>query len=135
MRVRGEGGVINVASLAAFQPVPRVATYAASKAFVLSLSEGVWAESRAAGVRVVALCPGRTPTEFQGVAGTGAPQGSPGVLEPAEVVAAGLRALEDNRIAVIPGLPNRVASWAGRLAPRSLLTRVLARAVEARSRR
>jgi uncharacterized protein len=135
MSLRGAGGIINVASLAAFQPVPRVATYAATKAFVLSLSQAVWAESRAAGVRVVALCPGRTPTEFQRIAGTGTPHGSPGVLAPAEVVAAGLRALEENRSAIVPGLQNRVASWAGRLAPRSLLTRVLARAVEARSKR
>lgn len=135
MRARGGGGIINVASLAAFQPVPQLATYAASKAFVLSLSESLWAENRAAGVRVVALCPGRTPTEFQQIAGTGSPEGSFGVRSPESVVTAALEALEAGRPTVVPGLPNRLASWAGRIAPTTLLTRVVQRAVEARSRR
>src|SRR5690606_36040597 len=94
MRSRGAGGIINVASIAAYQPVPRIATYAASKAFVLSLSEALWAENRDAGVRVLALCPGRTPTEFQQIAGTGDPHGSWGAREPAQVVHSALRALE-----------------------------------------
>jgi short-subunit dehydrogenase len=135
MRPRGTGGIINVASLAAFQPVPQLATYAATKAFVLSLSESLWSENRDAGVRVVALCPGRTPTEFQGIAGTGSPEGSFGVRSPESVVAAALEALEAGRPSVVPGLPNRLASWAGRVVPRSLLTRVVQRAVEARARR
>jgi hypothetical protein len=135
MRPRGSGGIINVASLAAFQPVPQLATYAATKAFVLSLSESLWAENRSAGVRVVALCPGRTPTEFQQIAGTGTPDGSFGVRPPEAVVAAALEALEAGRPSVVPGLPNRLASWAGRIVPTSILTRVVQRAVEARARR
>jgi hypothetical protein len=135
MRPRGTGGIINVASLAAFQPVPQLATYAATKAFVLSLSESLWSENREAGVRVVALCPGRTPTEFQQIAGTGSPEGSFGVRSPESVVAAALEALEANRPSVVPGLQNRLASWAGRIVPSSILTRVVQRAVEARARR
>ncbi|HEX6925316.1 MAG TPA: SDR family oxidoreductase [Longimicrobiaceae bacterium] len=135
MRNRGDGGIINVASLAAFQPVPRLATYAATKAFVLSLSQALWAENRDAGVRVVALCPGRTPTEFQGVAGTGDPRGSFGVLEPEAVVRSALAALERGKISVVPGLENRLASVAGRLVPRTLLTGVLGPIIERRSQR
>lgn len=135
MRPRGDGGIINVASVAAFQPVPQLATYAASKAFVLSLSESLWSESRDAGVRVVALCPGRTPTEFQEIAGTGTPNGSFGVLSPEAVVAAALAALEGGRISVVPGFGNRLASWGGRLIPRTLLTRFLRRAVQRRTRK
>jgi len=135
MRARGEGGIINVASIAAFQPVPQLATYAATKAFVLSLSEALWAESHGAGVRVVALCPGRTPTEFQQVAGSGDPRGSWGVRSPEEVVSAGLRGLEKGSISVVPGFENQVKTLAGRLAPRALLTRMLGAFVERRSRR
>ena len=129
------GGVLNVASLAAFQPVPNLATYAATKAFVLSLSESLWAENRDAGVRVVALCPGRTPTEFQQVAGTGDPSESFGVRDPATVVAAGLDALEKGKISTIPGMENRMAALAGRLAPRRLLTVVVGPLVKRRASR
>ena len=125
MRPRGDGGIINVASVAAFQPVPHMATYAASKAFVLSLSESLWAENLEAGVRVVALCPGRTPTEFQSIAGSGDPGDGLAVRSPHEVVSAGLEALESGRISVVPGWPNRVTSLVGRLAPRGMLTRVI----------
>ena len=135
MRARGDGGIINVASLAAFQPVPNLATYAATKAFVLSLSESLWAENRDAGVRVVALCPGRTPTEFQQVAGTGDPSDSFGVRDPAAVVSAGLHALEKGKISVVPGMENRIAALAGRLAPRRLLTGVVGPMVKKRAAR
>jgi short-subunit dehydrogenase len=129
MRARGEGGILNVASIASFQPVPGLATYAAAKAFVLSLSEALWAENRDAGVRVLALCPGRTPTEFQAVAGTGSTEGAIGVRTPAQVVEAGLEALLAGKSYVVPGLENHLASWLARLAPRSLVTRALKRLV------
>ncbi len=64
MIARRRGGVINVASTAAFQPIPTMATYGASKAFVLSFSEALWAETEKAGVRVMTLCPGPTETRF-----------------------------------------------------------------------
>src|ERR671928_186613 len=64
MRERKRGAIVNVASTAAFQPVPYMATYAATKAFVLSFSEALWDENRAHGVHVMALCPGVTETNF-----------------------------------------------------------------------
>jgi len=124
MRVRGEGGIINVASIAAFQPVPTHASYGATKAFVQSLSEAVWAENRSAGVRILALAPGRTPTEFQAVAGYGSLAGSPGVLPPDEVVRQGLVALERGRSHIVPGLANSAGSVASRLLPRGTMARI-----------
>lgn len=135
MRRRGAGAIINVASIAGHQPVPYLATYAASKAFVLSLSQALWAENRDAGVRVVALSPGRTPTEFQQIAGTGDPADSFGVRTPRQVVAAALRALERDEIEVVPGAVNAVATGVGRLMPRGLLLRLLGPAVRKRAQR
>ncbi len=135
MRDRGEGGIINVASIAAFQPVPTLAVYAASKAFVLSLSEALWSENRDAGVRVLALSPGRTPTEFQEVAGTGSTDGAFGLRTPEQVVHAGLRALEKGRSSEVPGLENHLATWLVRVAPRSLLVRALKGMVRRRAGR
>lgn len=125
MRVRGHGGIINVSSIAAFQPVPHLSTYAASKAFVLSLSQAIWVENRDLGIRVVALCPGRTPTEFQAIAGTGSAEGAFGFRTPEQVVEAGLRALERDRSVEVPGIENRAASWAVRALPGSALLRVM----------
>ncbi|MDQ3557128.1 MAG: SDR family NAD(P)-dependent oxidoreductase, partial [Gemmatimonadota bacterium] len=79
MRSRGEGGIVNVASIAGFQPIPGFATYAASKAFVIALSQAIREENRGAGVRVVVLCPGPVPTGFQEVAGTSRRLGSVGM--------------------------------------------------------
>ena len=70
MVARGEGAVVNVASTAAFQPMPYMSVYGASKAFVLSFSQALWAEYRSLGVRVLALCPGPVDTNFFAVAGT-----------------------------------------------------------------
>ena len=64
MRERASGTIINVASTAAFQPIPRMAVYAATKAFVLSFTEALWAETRKEGIRVLAVCPGSTETAF-----------------------------------------------------------------------
>jgi uncharacterized protein len=127
MRPRGEGGIINVASLASFQPVPRIATYAATKAFVLSLSEALWAENHEAGIRVLALCPGRTPTEFQAVAGTGSAEGTFGCRTSEQVVASGLAAFEKGSSFVVPGVENHLASVLVRAAPRSALVRAMKR--------
>jgi uncharacterized protein len=135
MRQRGDGGIINVASVAAFQPVPTLAVYAATKSFVLSLSEALWSENRDAGVRVLALSPGRTPTEFQAIAGTGSTEGAFGLRTPEQVVAAGLRALEKGRSSEVPGLENHLATWLVRVAPRSLLVRVLKTMVRRRAAR
>lgn len=124
MRERGAGGIVNVASLAGFQPIPNFAAYAASKAFVLSLSEALREENRAAGVRVVALCPGPVPTEFQSVAGTSREAALPGTRTVEQVVEAALRALESGRGVMVPGGLNRAGSVLGRLLPLGWATRV-----------
>jgi short-subunit dehydrogenase len=124
MRGRGEGGIINVASTAAFQPVPLMATYAATKAFVLSLSQALWDENRAAGIRVLALCPGTIPTEFQRVAGTSRGSHSPGALAVSQVVRSALDALDKGGSYRVPGTTNRLASTLSRLLPLPLTTRI-----------
>jgi short-subunit dehydrogenase len=130
MTRRRAGGIINVASIAAFQPVPTLATYAATKAFVLSLSQALHEEARGSGVRVLALCPGRTPTEFQRVAGTGPVEDAFGLRSPEAVVRSALVAFEQDRAYAVPGLENYLASWLTRLLPGAPVTRLLKRLVQ-----
>lgn len=119
MLARGRGGILNVASTIAFQPGTYQATYGASKAFVLSLSQALWAETRGSGVTVTALCPGPTRTGF--VAGLESDVSHTAIYRhlaaPEPVVAAGLRALDRGRAVVVPGLRNRVMATGGRLIP------------------
>lgn len=130
MRPRGEGGILNVSSVVAFQPIPTYATYAASKAYVQFLTEALWEESRHAGVRVTALCPGRTPTEFQQVSGSSRVEaGGAGIVPPDRVVEAGLRALEQGRSFVVPGALNKLNIQSNRLLPRQMLQRLLGRVI------
>ena len=127
MLERGEGAILNVASTAAFQPGPGMATYFATKAFVLSFSEALHEEVAKAGVRVTALCPGPTATEFGAVAGF---KGN-GMFDrlsatSAKVVAAGLKALDANRAVAIPGLVNKLGAQGQRLFPRAVVRKVTA---------
>lgn len=122
MRARHEGAIINVASTAAFQAVPHMTTYAATKAFVLSFSEGLWAENRAHGVHVMAVCPGETATNFFEAAQMERPTRS--MQTPDEVVEAALKGLERRRPYVISGWRNYLQTQAERLVPRSVVTRI-----------
>jgi hypothetical protein len=126
MRLRRRGGVINVASNAAFQPVPYMAVYGATKAYVLSFSEALAEEVRQDGVTVMALCPGPTITGFWKVAGLW--EGSQGRMDtPEKVVDVALRAFEQRRLWVIPGFRYRLAAFfASRLAPRRPTLRMTA---------
>jgi short-subunit dehydrogenase len=135
MLARG-GGILNVASTIAFQPAPYQATYGASKAFVLSFSQALWAEIRGSGVTVTALCPGPTRTGFVDALGSDVSQTAiyRHLAAPEPVVAAGLRALDRGRPVAVPGLRNWVMANAGRLAPgwiSALLTRRLLRPADA----
>jgi short-subunit dehydrogenase len=121
---RGAGGVINVSSTAGFQPVPFMAVYGATKAFVLSFSEALAEEVRTRGVHVVALCPGPTETAFFHVAGNGARLPSRRTSE--QVVATGLAALEAGRCVAIDGFGNALMAFSTRLVPRALVARVAA---------
>lgn len=122
---RQRGGVIHVASTAAFQPVPYMAVYAATKAFVLSFSEALWAEYRTRGVRVLALCPGATDTPFFVRAGEAAAFGTKARAE--DVVELGLRAFRKNRPSVIHGVGNRFTAMLSRLVTREATVRISAR--------
>jgi short-subunit dehydrogenase len=119
MIVRGRGGILNVASTIAFQPGPYQATYGASKAFVLSLSQALWAETRGTGVTVTALCPGPTRTGFVDALGSDVSHTAiyRHLAAPEPVVAAGLRALDRGRAVVVPGWRYRVMTTGGRLMP------------------
>ncbi len=126
MLKRRSGAIIQVASTAAFQAVPYFAIYAATKAFVLSFSEALWAECREHGVRVLGLCPGPTETHFQEVAGT-ARRRPPNMQTAEEVVEVALRALASGRSHVISGFSNRLQKQLQRFVPRDVITRVAAR--------
>jgi short-subunit dehydrogenase len=119
MLARGHGQILNVASTIAFQPAPYQATYGASKAFVLSFSQALWAETKGSGVSVTALCPGPTRTGFvdaldADVSGTAIYRK---LASPEPVVVAGLRALDRGRPVVVPGMRNWVMANAARLSP------------------
>jgi hypothetical protein len=127
MRARRRGGIINVASNAAFQPVPYMAVYAASKAFLLHFSEAVAEEVGADGVRVMALCPGATDTAFWDVAGTWQDKRHL-MTSPGKVVSAGLRAFARRRAFFVPGLGYALVAFAAsRLGPRWLVRRIAGR--------
>ncbi|WP_130866208.1 SDR family NAD(P)-dependent oxidoreductase [Acidipropionibacterium timonense] len=108
------GSVINVASTAAFQPLPGFATYAATKAFVLSFTQALWQETRNTGVRVTAICPGPTRTGFFDVAGGLQPTAS---RHPDQVVRTAFDALARNRPYAVDGATNLVGAAIGRHAP------------------
>jgi short-subunit dehydrogenase len=128
MVARGGGRIINVVSTAAFQPVPYMTVYAASKAFLLSFTEGLAAELEGTGVMVQALCPGLTETEFQQVAGTDKVLfNRTGAMTAEAVVAASLAALDRGTLRVVPGWSNRLVVGAQRLVPRGVVRRVAAR--------
>ncbi|HUZ17266.1 MAG TPA: SDR family oxidoreductase [Spirochaetia bacterium] len=117
MLARGSGIIMNVASTAAFQPLPYMATYAATKAFVLSFTEALWAEYRNRGIRVLAVCPGATDTDFFNIVGT--EQAAGGKKRPVEgVVRGAFRALERNKTCFIDGGRNWFQAHLIRIAPR-----------------
>jgi short-subunit dehydrogenase len=124
MRERKGGSIINVASTASFQPVPFMATYAATKAFVLSFSEALWEENRPFGIKVMALCPGVTDTGFFEASRMKRPPARTSQTSE-QVVEVALRALKRGRSSVISGWPNRVTVGTERLLPRSVILRAV----------
>ena len=128
---RGRGAVLNVASTAAFQPLPGQAGYSASKAFVLAYSRAVHTELKGTGVTMTVLCPGPVETEFGVTAGISDEEAKalPQIMwVPAEqVAAAGIDGMAAGRAVVIPGAANRVGAVFAHLTPRRLLLPILAR--------
>jgi uncharacterized protein len=126
MVARRGGDVLIVASTASFQAVPYVSTYAATKAFDLYLAEGLAEEMKPYGVRVCALCPGTTESEFHELAGH--PSHAKGREQTAQAVARnGLKALAAGKSYVISGLGNYLGAHGERLVPRRLVTRIAAK--------
>ncbi len=118
----GNGLLVNVSSTAAYQPIPHIAVYAATKAYVRSLTEALWYEARGTGLRVIALAPGPTHTEFFEAAGSD--KFAIGqVLAVPDVVGAVFRALERRNPppSVVAGVRNKVTAVAGRFVPRRVL--------------
>ena len=130
---RRQGAIINVASTAAFQPVPYMATYAATKAFVLSFSEALWEENREHGIKVLALCPGVTDTNFFEAARGHKPPARASQT-PEEVVDTALRGLAQGKSHIISGWTNFLMTQSERFAPRSLITRVAGRMMRSQQR-
>lgn len=122
MRERRRGAIINVASTAGFQPVPFMGTYAATKAFVLSFTEALWEENRPYGIKVMALCPGVTETNFFDAAGIAKPPMRV-AQTPEAVVETALKGLERGKSHIISGWTNFFMIEAERLVPRSLVLR------------
>ncbi len=134
MVARHQGAIINVASRAAFQPCPYMAVYGASKAFVLSFSEALWGEYRTKGVRILAVCPGETATEFFHVVGNGYDTPLGNVETPEKVVRVALRALGQGRPSVISGRQNALTANVSRFVPRGLVVRMMAQVSKPRQR-
>jgi uncharacterized protein len=123
---RHRGGILNVASLAAFLPGPGMAVYYASKAYVLSFSEALHRELSERGVRVTALCPGPVPTEFQARAGLSLPAAARMLELSAERVAQiGYDAFMAGKRVVIAGIGTRIVGSLMRLVPHALLLRLV----------
>jgi short-subunit dehydrogenase len=126
MRERGKGAICNVASTAAFQPGPNMAVYYATKAFVLSFTEALHHELKGSGIKVSALCPGPTTTEFGSVAGTNISSALDRITGNAEnVVRTGLAGLDRNKAVVIPGIPNKATAQISRFLPRAAMRRIV----------
>ncbi|MEM1056330.1 MAG: SDR family oxidoreductase [Bacteroidota bacterium] len=129
MAERGRGGVLNVASLGAFLPVPHLSVYAATKAFVLSFTEALHSEMQGTGVHVSALCPGPVATEFGARSGLQDSYFKVGI--PVEAVArAGLAGLAKNKARVVPGLSTKLGAFATRFSPPAFARWTARRAVD-----
>jgi short-subunit dehydrogenase len=125
MAERKSGAILNVASTAAFQPGPKMAVYFATKAFVLSFTEALHEEMKPHGVKVSALCPGPTRTEFGEVAGLGADSRFDKIsMRADDVVRQGLAGLDANKAVVITGALNRAGAIGTRFLPRSTIRKI-----------
>mgnify|MGYP006198760487 CR=1 FL=1 len=126
MAVQGGGQILNVASVAAFQPGPWMSSYYASKAYVLHFSEGLREELKSCGIQVSVLCPGPTRTAFFDTAqmDTAKLDRSEQLMSPEEVALYTVRALDKNRALIMPGRRNRWLAFAPRLLPRWLVCKL-----------
>ncbi len=133
MKQRGDGGIINISSIAGFQPFPKMSVYAATKAFVLNFTEALWAENRDTGVKILAVCPGPTESQFWKAAEFPVSlmeknQNGMKLISNKVVVAEALKALERKQPNVVTGgFLNQFIVNLPRFVPRDLLVRQLAK--------
>lgn len=120
---RGKGAIVNIASASAYLPIPFWSNYAASKSYLLHLSEGLWYELREKGIDVLAVCPGATRTEFASVAGT-----NDTGMKPDAVVRKTLASL--GKPSIVPGVFNWLAVAVARFLPRKALISLGGRVVQ-----
>lgn len=118
---RGAGAVLNIASIAGFQPIPFMAVYSATKAFVVTFSEAVQEELHGTGVSVTALCPGPVPTEWAEIASAERFSIPLAQVSPTEVAEQAIAGMLSGKRGVVPGLVPKFVSTGGRLLPRSVL--------------
>jgi len=130
MRERRRGQIVNVSSAAGFQPIPFMTTYAATKAFVNSFSEALSAEVQPYGIKVLALCPGSTKTNFQAAANMERIAQVKGQQTVEEVVETALRAVKSGRTRVVSGFTNDLVSRIVNFVPNALITRVMAKGLQ-----
>ncbi len=124
MRAQNQGAIINIASIAGFQPLPYLSVYAATKAFVLNFTEALWAENKHTKVRILAVCPGPTESEFFKTADF--PQVNYKCTPAAAVVRDSLKALENNQPNLVTGgLGNQIIVNLARFMPRELIVSIV----------
>ncbi|CAN5596913.1 SDR family oxidoreductase [soil metagenome] len=132
MRERKSGVIINVSSAASFQPIPFMATYAATKAFVTSYSQAIAEENRPFGIKILALCPGATETNFFNAAGMNEAFQVKGIQTPEEVVETALKAIKKGKSLVVSGLANYIGSVLGTIVPDSLITKTIGKVLRSK---
>ncbi|HMS42163.1 MAG TPA: SDR family NAD(P)-dependent oxidoreductase, partial [Pyrinomonadaceae bacterium] len=132
MREKKSGVIINVSSAASFQPIPFMATYAATKAFVTSFSEAIAEENRPHGIKILALCPGATETNFFAVAGMKDAIQVKGMQTSEQVVETALKAVGRGRTLVVSGLANYFGSVLGTIVPDALITRTIGKVLRSK---
>lgn len=125
------GFIINIASTAAFQPIPKMAVYGATKAFVLSFTQALWGELQGTGVRALAVCPGATATKFFDVAGADAAAGSMRNVD--DVVKTTFKGLANNSHTVVDGTANGILAFFGRVSPRKVVIPMVGRMMSGRN--
>ncbi len=135
MVARGSGKILNMSSLAAFQPGPLMAIYYASKAYILSFSEAIANELKGTGVTVTVLCPGQTKTSFQEVVSqkTSENKINFNIASPKDVAAYGYKAMNKGKVVVVPGTINKVLSKIPRVMPRNT-TATIVRKIQEKNR-
>ncbi len=133
MRTRKSGVIINVSSAAGFQPIPYLSTYAATKAFVTAFSEGLSEENRSFGIKILALCPGATKTNFFVIANMKDAIQVKGMQTPEQVVETALKAVRRGKSLVVSGLANYVGSVLGTIVPDALITRTIGKVLRSKT--